>query len=312
MAALLGAAGGVLGLGSGAATAAPAATAPPVLRVMPLGDSITQGFGSSDWGGYREPLAGDVAAQTRYTVHFVGSGSDGPATFGERSHEGHGGWRINDISGGVDSWLGLQRPDVVLLHLGLNDLQNNDDPAHAPDRLKQLLDRIYTARPGITVILQGLIPTTACPGCPAGTALPGLIQQYNSRISQFEPAQAQLGRHFRYVDAPALDPTTEFAGVGDLHPRDAGYKRMADAFFPALDQAFSSGWLPGNTPVPGSAPEVSSHVRWADFDGDGRADYLYINDDGSVTAYRNNGGDTAAGPGWQSLGKIATGVGSEG
>ncbi|MGA5823350.1 FG-GAP-like repeat-containing protein [Kitasatospora sp. NPDC094028] len=49
-----------------------------------------------------------------------------------------------------------------------------------------------------------------------------------------------------------------------------------------------------------------SRVRFADMDGDGRADYNAINPDGSVTTYLNRGGDT--GGGWQNLGKTATGL----
>ncbi|MFI9269758.1 FG-GAP-like repeat-containing protein [Kitasatospora sp. NPDC052896] len=49
-----------------------------------------------------------------------------------------------------------------------------------------------------------------------------------------------------------------------------------------------------------------SRVRFADFDGDGKADYLVINQDGSVTAYLNRGGDGNGG--WQVLNKVAAGM----
>ncbi|MFJ4185323.1 FG-GAP-like repeat-containing protein [Kitasatospora sp. NPDC089509] len=49
-----------------------------------------------------------------------------------------------------------------------------------------------------------------------------------------------------------------------------------------------------------------SRVRFADMDGDGRADYNVINPDGSVTTYLNRGGDN--GGGWQNLGRTATGL----
>ncbi|MQS15955.1 VCBS repeat-containing protein [Streptomyces kaniharaensis] len=49
----------------------------------------------------------------------------------------------------------------------------------------------------------------------------------------------------------------------------------------------------------------ASRVRFADIDGDGRADYNVINADGSVTTYLNNGGDSGAG--WVNYGQIATG-----
>ncbi|WP_181442555.1 FG-GAP-like repeat-containing protein [Streptomyces tateyamensis] len=49
-----------------------------------------------------------------------------------------------------------------------------------------------------------------------------------------------------------------------------------------------------------------SRVRFADFDGDGRADYWVINQDNSVSVWLNRGGDGAGG--WQPLGKVATGT----
>ncbi|MFI9719723.1 FG-GAP repeat domain-containing protein [Streptomyces sp. NPDC052396] len=48
-----------------------------------------------------------------------------------------------------------------------------------------------------------------------------------------------------------------------------------------------------------------SRVRFADFDGDGKADYEVINSDGSMSVWLNKGGDGHGG--WQALGKVATG-----
>ncbi|MFE4974366.1 FG-GAP-like repeat-containing protein [Kitasatospora sp. NPDC056651] len=50
-------------------------------------------------------------------------------------------------------------------------------------------------------------------------------------------------------------------------------------------------------------------VRWGDFDGDGRADAIIVNDDGSVNVKLNNGGDGHGG--WTDLGKVALGLTSD-
>ncbi|MFD6186795.1 FG-GAP repeat domain-containing protein [Streptomyces goshikiensis] len=49
-------------------------------------------------------------------------------------------------------------------------------------------------------------------------------------------------------------------------------------------------------------------MRFADFDGDGRADYLYIAPDGGVTAYLNRGGDVSGPNGWDNIGAVARGT----
>ncbi|MFE6846754.1 FG-GAP-like repeat-containing protein [Streptomyces sp. NPDC057686] len=54
-----------------------------------------------------------------------------------------------------------------------------------------------------------------------------------------------------------------------------------------------------------------SKVRFADWDGDGRSDYLAFDDGGGVTPYLNRGGDLAGGQGWPSPGKVTTGAGSD-
>ncbi|KOU68086.1 hypothetical protein ADK55_01815 [Streptomyces sp. WM4235] len=55
----------------------------------------------------------------------------------------------------------------------------------------------------------------------------------------------------------------------------------------------------------------ASKVRFADWDGDGRTDYLVFNDGGAVTAYLNRGGDVVPDNGWQVLGQITTGATSD-
>ncbi|MEU4352027.1 FG-GAP-like repeat-containing protein [Streptomyces sp. NPDC023838] len=52
-------------------------------------------------------------------------------------------------------------------------------------------------------------------------------------------------------------------------------------------------------------------VRFADWDGDGRTDYLTFNDSGAVTAYLNRGGDLVPNSGWDGIGQITTGASSD-
>ncbi|KAA9372941.1 GDSL family lipase, partial [Microbispora cellulosiformans] len=102
-------------LGAGAASA----ESNGGVRVMPLGDSITEG--TQVPGGYRIGLWQRLAAG-RYTVDFVGSQYNGPGNLGDHDHEGHPGWRIDQIDANITGWLRSYTPRTVLLHIGTNDV----------------------------------------------------------------------------------------------------------------------------------------------------------------------------------------------
>ncbi|MFF7633882.1 SGNH/GDSL hydrolase family protein [Kitasatospora sp. NPDC008050] len=217
------------------AQAAPAPRdTPPVLRVMPLGDSITVGVGSQSQAGYRLPLWQLITGQSRYAVEFVGSQRDG--SFASPWHEGHSGWMIDDIRDHVDGWLAAQHPDIVLLHIGINDLDRGTDKDHATDRLQALVEQIFTDRPGITVILQGLLPTTG--------GLQTQVRRFNRQARTLESTERELGNQLSYVTPPAL---TADEWYDRLHPNDRGYDRMALAFFGTLDD--EAGRLVDDAPL---------------------------------------------------------------
>jgi lysophospholipase L1-like esterase len=270
----------------------PAVTGVPYLRVMPLGDSITYGVGSTTGAGYRYPLWTLEHGQSQYTVDLVGSQRAGAVP--DPDNEGHSGYFIDQIGSGVDAWLSAYRPDVVLLHIGINDLDRGPDKPGAVDRLTTLVNQIFVDRPTATVILGGLIAAT--PG------LTDLVATYNAGARQMVDAELAAGHHVLYTDMPV----TAAQLADGLHPNDSGYVVMAQQWHAALQQAYTNGWLTGSTPVTGSAPETTSKVRWADFDGDGREDYLVIADSGAVTVWLDKGGDGHGG--WSSYGQVTTGL----
>lgn len=68
------------------------------------------------------------------------------------------------------------------------------------------------------------------------------------------------------------------------------------------DDWISQGRIATGMGAPGN------NVRFADINGDGKADYLVVQDDGAVYARVNNGGDDHGG--WIDYGRIATGAGA--
>jgi hypothetical protein len=74
-------------------------------------------------------------------------------------------------------------------------------------------------------------------------------------------------------------------------------------------------WYPQNQIASGVAPDASK-VRFGDITGDGRADYLVVNEDGSVDCWKNAGSNDSQYPGrvtWIPQDQIAgSGMGNDG
>ncbi|MFI8529915.1 ricin-type beta-trefoil lectin domain protein [Streptomyces aquilus] len=245
-------------LGMTAADVAPAsATSTTPLRVMPLGDSITWGVGSSTGNGYRGPLWDKLAANG-HPLDFVGTGRGG--SMSDPDNEGHPGYKIHQIAELADASLTRYRPNVVTLMIGTNDLNESYQVSTATARLKSLVNQITADVPDASVLVASLVVSTS-----------GSEEQYRAAYNQAIPqivSEAQsAGKHVAYVDMSSL--TT--ADLDDaLHPNDAGYQKMADAFHRGIQSADSAGWL-RNPPAP-SRVQSDLDGKCLDVSGFGTAD----------------------------------------
>ncbi|MEV5340769.1 ricin-type beta-trefoil lectin domain protein [Streptomyces sp. NPDC052676] len=246
-------------LGLTATGAAPASAAPTTpLRVMPLGDSITWGVGSSTGNGYREPLWNMLAADG-HPVDFVGTLRGG--SMSDPDNEGHSGYRIDQIAALADVPLTRYRPNVVTLHIGTNDLQGASEVDTAIARLRSLVDQVTADVPDATVLVASLVVSTS----PSEERFRGAYNQAVSRI--VGDAQA-AGKHVGYVDMSSLT-TADLADA--LHPNDAGYRKMADAFHRGIQAADRAGWV--KNPAPAAASVRSGIAgKCLDVSGAGTAD----------------------------------------
>jgi lysophospholipase L1-like esterase len=195
------------------------------VKVMPMGDSITWGQGSSTTSGYRGPLWLRLRNEAGYAPDFVGSLNEG--TIGDPDNEGHRGWEIAQLQAEATDWINTYQPDVVLLHVGTNDVYRNHNAATAPERLGALIDQILQARPGIYVLVAKIISSTNADAQPR-------INAYNARIPEIVAAR---GDHVRLVDFANLLTSADF--VDELHPNDAGYAKMSDRWYPALTEVLA-------------------------------------------------------------------------
>lgn len=57
----------------------------------------------------------------------------------EENGKGHWGWRIEQVLEKISEWMETYKPDVILLHLGTNNLAGGDDVQPAVGLLSSLV-----------------------------------------------------------------------------------------------------------------------------------------------------------------------------
>lgn len=185
------------------------------LRIMPLGTSSTVGAGSPATAGFRGPLE---ALLTRDGIAFdmVGSQHSGPPSVPDLDHEGHGGWTMVPMQPLLAGWIRAQRPDVVLLQVGTNDLLSGASAATTAQRLDQMLTTIQATSPAHVVV--------------AGVWAP--LRTHAQARAQYPPLAVAVVAHHRalgqavtWIDTSTLlGPAELFDG---LHPNLNGYRKIA-------------------------------------------------------------------------------------
>jgi lysophospholipase L1-like esterase len=212
------------------------------VRVMPLGDSITEG--TQVPGGYRIGLWQRLST-AGYRVDFVGSQFNGPAALGDHDHEGHPGWRIDQIDANITGWLRTAGPRTVLLHIGTNDVLQNYDLAGAPSRLSALIDHITAQVPAADVFVATIIPL-------ASASQEAAARTFNAAIPGIVQSKVNSGKRVHLVDMHAALTAADL--TDGIHPTAAGYDKMAATWYAALRST------PGSIGDPGSAGATGTLV----------------------------------------------------
>lgn len=219
------------------------------VRIMPLGDSNTLGYSVPTYfSGYRDLLYA-LLDDTGYTVDFVGTQIDTQnSLIPDPHHEGHGGFRIDQINNGVGSWLNrVDDPDVVLLMIGTNDFLQNYQTAQAPARLEALVEDIALLRPFAKIIVANLVPNTA------NASIESAQVAFSATIPAMVDRQVALGRDVTFVDVHSGMTAADMSSDG-IHPTEAGYDKLANRWFDAITPVIS----PAGTDDPPQIARVES------------------------------------------------------
>ena len=234
-----------------ATSADTAATTAPV-KIMPLGDSITAGPGC-----WRAILWHDLQTNGYTNIDFVGSVPDGGCNYGytyDGDNEGHGGYSATGIANQnqLPTWLSAANPDIVLMHLGTNDMWGGSIPVSSVlAAYTTLIGQMRANNPRMKILVAQIIPMNppSCPTCAAE------VQSLDQAIPGWAAGLTTAQSPIVVVDQwTGFDDATDTGGDG-VHPNDAGFAKMAARWYPPLAQVLS-GIIPP-PPSPSASPSGS-------------------------------------------------------
>jgi lysophospholipase L1-like esterase len=220
----------------------PAAHAATPVRVMPLGDSIT---GSP--GCWRALLWSRLQSAGITNVDLVGTlPPQGCGVTYDGDNEGHGGILATNMADGnqLPPWLAATHPDIVMMHLGTNDVWSGRTPSVILTAFSKLVDQMRASNPSMKILVAKIIPmgTQACAECP-------------QRVIDFDNTIQGWANGKTTGQSPIIvvDQWTGFNTATDttdgVHPNNNGNQKISDRWFPQLSAAINGTTPPTTPPV---------------------------------------------------------------
>ncbi|HEU4328989.1 MAG TPA: GDSL-type esterase/lipase family protein, partial [Roseiflexaceae bacterium] len=209
-------------------------------RIMPLGDSITGAPGC-----WRALLWNRLQSSGYTNIDFVGT--LGPQSCGvshDGNHEGHAGFQAVNIANQnqLPGWLAATRPDIVLMHLGTNDIWGARSTSAILTAFSKLVDQMRASNPNMKIIVAKILPMRPA-NC---TACYQRVVDLNAAIPAWASGKSTAQSPIVVVDQWAGFNTATDTTDG-VHPNSTGERKMSDTWFPAL-AAFLGG-SPTSTPT---------------------------------------------------------------
>lgn len=199
---------------TGQPTPAPAptaiATAAPTLKILAVGDSLTEGFGVPSGEAYPAQLERALVA-AGHAVTVVNAGVSGETSSGTRQ-------RID--------WLLQQQPDIVILAIGGNDGLRGIDPALTEQNIEEIVRRSQAS--GAVVVLPGM------------EMVRNLGSEYTDQFRAIYPAvAARTGAILMpfFLEGVAADPALNQPDF--IHPTAEGYAVVVEQIMPYVEQAIT-------------------------------------------------------------------------
>jgi acyl-CoA thioesterase-1 len=156
--------------------------------------------------------------------HGVGNGSPAYPDF-DMDHEGHAGWKADEILFNVESWAAAASPDIVLLHVGHNDLCRGQSVASTIMDISDIVDVLRTVKPRIRILLAQLIASAS--SCHAG--IPALNARLAALVADKDRPESPVVLVDQYT---GFDPSV--MTYDGTHPNAMGDSHMAERWFEKL------------------------------------------------------------------------------
>jgi adhesin/invasin len=200
------------------------------IKIMPLGDSITLGDKSTTLEGYRKDLY-TLLTNAGVTVDFVGTLTNGTGSLPDKNHEGHGGFKADQLLANINTYLGAVNSEkAILLHIGTNDLGNGETALSTILEIDDIVDAIKNHDSNIEIFLATLVPVN--------DIFDNKIDSLNASIIDLVSSKRALGYNIFLVHQnAAFKNNANWATqlmFDSVHPNDDGYDLMAATWFNAF------------------------------------------------------------------------------
>ncbi|KAI0449150.1 carbohydrate esterase family 3 protein [Xylaria acuta] len=199
------------------------------LRYMPFGDSITEII------CWRAMLWEKLQSTEFASVNWVGSGKTenncGNSRY-DRDNEGHSGFLAINIANNKQlvGWLQTNPADVITMHLGTNDIVQQNKPVdQIIAAFTTLVGVMRASNPNMKIVVAQIIPMG--------------LGSYNTAIQNLNKAIPTWAQGLNKTESPiwVVDQYTGFNGGSDLrdgvHPNQSGDTKMANVWYPSLIHA---------------------------------------------------------------------------
>jgi len=211
-----------------------------LIRIMPLGDSITYDDRHSDHEGIKRPSSVRTGyrshlhyqlADAGYPVDFVGSRVAGEAIVPafDPHNEGHPGWESYEIADNVYRYLSINPADIILLHIGTNDYDVSvagvNDILDEVDLYEELTGRF------VRVIVALIIDKKDQDDI--------VMAGFNHNLNNLLQKRILNGDAISIVDMYRGAGMTSDDYADNTHPTDAGYQKIANVWFNALMEPYN-------------------------------------------------------------------------